>query len=212
VYGLVSPSSRRLELGDPLLLGVGVWGGLCARAGFLVRDESELPETIRDYVDRLVKPYFGAIVEWYERIGLGVTGGELFEVIDRRLGDPFYGVSLNPGHLTHLDEWVHSPVYAESDIELGSGTAMQVDVIPGTEGPYFSTNIEDGIALADESLREVFATRWPEAWSRIQARRAFMEDELGIHLKPEVLPFSNLAAHLTPFLLSPGRAMRVVAA
>lgn len=209
VYGLVSPSSRQFELGDPMLLGVGVWGALCARAGFVVHDEGELPEEISDYVDRLVKPYFGAIVEWYEHVGLGVTGGELFEIIDHRLGDPFYGISLNPGHLIHLDEWVHSPVYAGSDIALRSGTAMQVDVIPATGGPYFSTNIEDGIALADETLREAFAARWPEGWSRIQARRAFMRDALGIRLKPEVLPFSNLAAHLTPFLLSPGRAMRV---
>jgi hypothetical protein len=84
-------------------------------------------------------------------------------------------------------------------------------VIPASGGPYFSTNIEDGIALADEALRQAFAVRWPEAWSRIQARRAFMQDRLGIWLKPEVLPFSNLAAYLPPYLLSPGKAMRVIA-
>ena len=32
-----------------------------------------------------------------------------------------------------------------------------------------------------------------------------------VRLKPEVLPFSNLAAHLTPFLLSPDKAMRIAA-
>ena len=42
---------------------------------------------------------------------------------------------------------------------------------------------------------------------RIQARRAFMQDMLGIRLKPEVLPFSNIPGYLPPFLLSPGRAM-----
>jgi hypothetical protein len=97
------------------------------------------------------------------------------------------------------------------DIELRSGMALQVDVIPSTGGPYFSSNIEDGIALADETLRQAFAMRWPEAWSRIQARRAFMRDKLGLQLKPEVLPFSNLAAYLPPFLLSPGKAMRISA-
>ena len=35
-----------------------------------------------------------------------------------------------------------------------SGMAFQVDIIPATGGPYFTTNIEDGIALADEPLRE----------------------------------------------------------
>jgi hypothetical protein len=209
--GLAGPSSRRLRLGDPLLLGLGVWGALSARAGFLVHDESELPGEIRDYVERLVAPYFAAIVEWYQHVGLGVKGRELYNIIRQRLGDPFFGISLNPGHLIHLDEWVNSPIYPESDIELRSGMALQVDVIPATGGPYFSSNIEDGIALADETLRQAFARRWPEAWSRIQARRAFMQDKLGIQLKPEVLPFSNLAAHLSPFLLSPGKAMRVSA-
>jgi len=208
--GLASPSSRRLQLGEPVMLGLGVWGALIARAGFLVRGEQDLPERIRDYVERLVKPYFTAITEWYEHVGIGVRGGELYDIIHRRLGDPFFGVSLNPGHLIHLDEWVHSPIYSGSTIELRSGMALQVDVIPATGGPYFSTNIEDGIALADEGLRRALAERWPEAWSRIQARRAFVQEQLGIRLKPEVLPFSNLPAYLPPYLLSPGLAMRVV--
>jgi hypothetical protein len=36
-----------------------------------------------------------------------------------------------------------------------------------------------------------------------------MKDALGIRLKPEVLPFSNIPAYLPPFWLSPRRAMRV---
>ena len=38
----------------------------------------------------------------------------------------------------------------------------------------------------------------------------FMGEELGIRLKPEVLPFSNIPAYLTPFILSPGRAMAMM--
>ena len=34
-----------------------------------------------------------------------------------------------------------------------------------------------------------------------------MADVLGIRLKPEVLPFSNVAGYLPPFMLSPGRAL-----
>ena len=87
--------------------------------------------------------------------------------------------------------------------------AIQVDVIPATGTPYFTTNIEDGIALADDALRAEFAQKYPEAWQRIQKRREFMSSALGINLKPEVLPFSNIPAYLVPYLLSPQMAMRI---
>ena len=48
---------------------------------------------------------------------------------------------------------------------------------------------------------------YPGAWARIGARRRFMADALGIDLHPDVLPFSNLAAHLPPYLLRPDLAM-----
>jgi hypothetical protein len=83
-------------------------------------------------------------------------------------------------------------------------------VIPATGTDYFTTNIEDGIALADEVLRDDFSTKYPEAWDRIQARRRFMNDTLGIALHPDVLPFSNIPAYLPPFLLRPDRAMTLV--
>ena len=47
----------------------------------------------------------------------------------------------------------------------------------------------------------------PEAWDQIHVRRRFMRAVLGIELHPDVLPFSNLAAHLTPYRLRPDRAM-----
>ena len=87
--------------------------------------------------------------------------------------------------------------------------ALQVDVIPATGTSYFMTNIEDGIALADGPTREEFASQYPDAWSRIQLRREFMATMLGIHIKPEVLPFSNLPAYLPPFILSANNGMRV---
>jgi hypothetical protein len=155
----------------------------------------------------LVGPYFEAVADWYEAVHVGQTGGVLHEIIHRHLGDPFFGIFLNPGHQIHLDEWVNSPVAAGSGVELRSGMAMQVDIIPATGTDHFTTNIEDGIALADESLRAMFAKRYPAAWERIQARRRFMGDALGIELHPDVLPFSNIPAWLPPFLLRPDRAM-----
>jgi len=205
--GLLSPSDRHIERGDRFTTAFGVWGALNCRAGWVVEDSSELPDHVSDYVERLVGPYFEAIAEWYEALHVGQVGGALQDVIDRRLGDPFFGVALNPGHLLHLDEWLHSPVWPGSMVPLRSGMAMQVDVIPATGTEYFTTNIEDGIALADDALREAFASAYPEAWSRIEARRSFMREVLGIRLHPDVMPFSNIPAWLPPFLLRPERAM-----
>jgi hypothetical protein len=206
-YGLPSPSSRVIERGDPVVVGHGLMGALNCRAGFMVASASELPAPVRDYVDRLVAPYFEAAAAWYETIGIGVTGGAIFDAVMSHVGDPFFGVGLNPGHLIHLDEWVHSPVSRNSPRMLASGMALQCDIIPATGTGYFTSNIEDGIALADAGLRGDIARRFPEAWSRITRRRAFMADELGIRLKDEVLPLSNLAAWLPPFWLAPGKAM-----
>jgi hypothetical protein len=208
--GLLSPSDRPIERGDRFTVAFGIWGALNCRAGFVVHDAGELPAGIGDYVERLVAPYFEAIAEWYSALHIGQKGGTLHDIVLRRLGDPFFGIFLNPGHQIHLDEWVNSPIGPGSSTELRSGMALQVDVIPATGGEYFTTNIEDGIALADEDLRARFAAGYPEAWGRIQARRSFMAHELGIELHPDVLPFSNIPAYLPPFLLSPEMAMTLV--
>ncbi len=205
--GLHSPTDRVIGRGDPFTTAFGIWGALDCRAGFVVKDATELPHDIHDYVDRLVAPYFEAIAEWLEALHIGQTGGALQEIIDRLLGDPFFGIFLNPGHLIGLDEWISSPVAPGSSVELRSGMAIQVDVIPATGSDYFTTNIEGGVALADRPLRDEFAQRFPEAWGRIEARRTFMREALGIDLHPDVLPFSNLPAYLPPFLLRPDRAM-----
>lgn len=204
--GLLSPSDRVIERGDPFTTAFGLVGALTARAGFVVADASELPQNIRDYAERLAGPYFACAAEWYETIGIGVTGGEIDALVKRHLGDKFFNIFLNPGHLIHLDEWMNTPIYPGSSERLQSGQAIQLDIIPATGSPYFTTNIEDGIALLDERGRSAFAEKYPEAWSRIAARRSFMADVLGIRLKPEVLPFSNLQGYLPPFVLSPGRA------
>jgi hypothetical protein len=208
-FGLLSPGDRVIERGDRLTVAFGIWGALNCRAGFVVEDASELPAAIRDYIERLVRPYFEAAAAWYGALRIGQTGGALQAIIDRHLADPFFGIFLNPGHQIHLDEWVNSPISPGSTSELRSGMAFQVDIIPATGTDYFTTNIEDGIALADADLRAAFAAAYPEAWGRILARREFMRDALGIDLHPDVLPFSNLPAYLPPFLLLPDRAMTI---
>jgi creatinase/prolidase-like protein len=206
-FGLLSPGDRQIQRGDRFTVAFGIWGALNCRAGWVVEDASELPAGIRDYVDKLAGPYFEAVADWYGALRIGQVGGALQEIIDRRLGDPFFGIYLNPGHQISLDEWVNSPVWRGSEVELRSGMAMQVDIIPATGTDYFTTNIEDTIAFADESLRAAFAAADPAAWARVQARRRFMAEALGIELHQDVLPFSNIPAYLPPFLLRPDRAL-----
>ena len=206
--GLASPSGRTLRRGDPMSAALGYWGSNIARGGFLAESAADLPTSAGDYVDKLVAPYFACACEWYETIGIGVTGGQLYDLVRRRLGDPFFGVQLNPGHFIHLDEWPSSPVWDGSEVVLRSGMTLQLDIIPATGTAYHTTNIEDGVALADEAARADLAARYPEAWARIARRREFMADRLGIRLRPEVLPLSDLAGYLPPYWLAPGLAMR----
>ena len=207
--GFGSPGSRVIQHGDPITVAYGVAGALNCRAGWMISQESELPAEAGNYIERLAAPYYATVAEWYEGLGIGVPGGVLFERVANRLGDPFFGVFLNPGHLIHLDEWMNTPIYRGSIEPLASGQAIQVDVIPATGTPYFTSNVEDGVALLDEPSRSALAERFPDMWSRIQHRRDFMASALGIRLRPEVLPFSNMPAYLTPFFLSPEHAMVV---
>ncbi len=206
--GLASPSGRVLRRGDPMSAGLGYWGSNIARGGFLAGSAADLPAAAADYVGRLVVPYFACACEWYETIGIGTTGGELFDLVQRHLGDPFFGVRLNPGHFIGLDEWPSSPAYPGSAVALQSGMTLQLDIIPATGTAYHTTNAEDGVALADEAARADLAARYPDLWQRVGRRRSFMAGALGIRLRPEVLPLSNLAGYLPPYWLSANLAMR----
>ena len=147
------PGDRRIERGDPFTTAFGIWGALNCRAGLVVEDAAELPTGD----PRLRRPPGRPVLRGGRGVvrgaRIGQTGGALQEIIDRRLGDPFFGIFLNPGHLIHLDEWVNSPVAPGRPVELRSGMAMQVDIIPATGTTTSRRNIEDGIALADETLR-----------------------------------------------------------
>jgi len=209
VMGLPSPSSRVIQSGDYFTTAYGAWGSLNSRAGFVVKSETELPKQVRDYIPRLLVPYFEAVAAWYGKLRIGATGGDLWGAVHGVIGDPFFGVHLNPGHLTSLEEWLSSPSYEGSSERLASGMVVQVDVIPATGTSYASTNIEDTVALTDAPLRRKLRDLYPEAWARIEARREFMTAKLGLEIAPEVLPFSNIPAYLPPLLLSPGKAMRI---
>jgi hypothetical protein len=204
-FGLNSPRDRAISRGEYATMAYGTWGALTCRAGWLAADEGDLPEGVRDYADRLAAPYFATAATWYDTIGIGVTGGEIDAAV-KRVAEPHFRPFLNPGHLIHIDEWLSTPVYPGSTERLISGQAIQCDIIPTAVGDHFSSNIEEGVVLLDETGRVAFRERYPEAWSRIEARRAFMADTIGIRHKPEILPLSNIPGYLPPVLLAPGKA------
>ena len=71
--------------------------------------------------------------------------------------------------------------------------------------PGTALNCEDGIVFADEALRASLAERHPAVAARIEARRAFVRDVLGIELKPSILPTSSVPLILPPCWLTPER-------
>ena len=207
LVGLPSPTTRIIRRGEPFFIAYGLRGGLTARGGFVAAAASELSAESAGYLDKLVTPYFAAIVAWYETVGIGVTGGQMQAAVDAALSASGMTLALNAGHNIHLDEWVHSGIFAGSDISLCSGNLLQSDLIPSAQGVYGTTNAEDTIALADDSLQAELAQQYPDLMERVARRRTFMQETLGIRLRPEVLPFSNFPAILSPFSLSPQMVM-----
>lgn len=207
---LTSPTSRIIKKGDPVVFSMSLRGGLTCRAGYMVENENELPQNSRDYMEKVVKPYYAMVVTWLESIGLGVTGGSLYRIVEKIFPKERFGWVLNPGHLTGVEEWLSSPIFPDSELTLKSGMIIQQDIIPASGKDYFTTNIEDGLVLADDKLRQTIRQKYPDMWERMQNRREYIKEELGICLKPEVLPMSNSLGLLKPFILNKSMGMRKV--
>jgi hypothetical protein len=199
---LASPSGARVERGHPWSANVAYWGSNVCRANWVAESELDLPEYARDYVPAFAGPYFEAMGEWLAALRIGTPGGKLSAIIQDRLPFVNYGIFLNEGHLIHYDEWVGSPIYAGSQLPIRSGMVFQTDVIPSSK-QYFSTRMEDGLAIADEPVRAEIAARFPAVMTRIEARRQFAREVLGLPLAPEHLPLSNTFGIVPPFLLRP---------
>jgi hypothetical protein len=200
--GLASPGPNRAALGDVFTIGYGVAGALSSRAGFIARGPDDVPAACRDFYPKFAGNYFDVVATWYESLHLGATGGQVFSAVESVRNDALYKLAVNPGHTLHLDEWVHSPFAAGSTVPLVSGMALQMDIIPVSKGPFCYSNAEDGVVLADESLRGEIAQKFPACYERMEARRHFMTGTLGIRLDESVLPLSNIPGWLPPYALS----------
>ncbi len=205
--GLRSPSSRRFELGDAAIIGIGLWGGNCARGGLVAASEADLGSQSEGYLDGLAVPYWRAMATWYETLELGVPGGDIFREITGLLEGESFASSLNPGHLIHYEEWLDSPIRAGSSDPIASGMVFQSDIIPTGIRPGWTANCEDTVAIGDAELRAAIESRHPELWSRITARRTFMRDRLGIDVRDEVLPLTPTPGYFPPFWLNLERAL-----
>lgn len=201
--GLASASANKAKLGDPYTVAFGINGALNCRAGVVARSLDDLPSSERDFYWQFAVNYFEVISTWYEELGLGSSTGKIFKAVDSVRNSKLFTFGANPGHLIHLDEWVHSPFSADSKIKLVSGMALQMDIIPVSQGPFYYINAEDGIVIADEGLQIEIKNKYPNAYGRMLKRRQFIKEVVGISLDDSVLPLSNIPVWLPPFVLSP---------
>jgi Xaa-Pro aminopeptidase len=199
--GLSSPTQRKARRGDSYVLALGIWGSLSCRAGMVAARPKDLAGELKDFYPRFAANYFDVAVAWYEKVKVGALSGEIYAAAHATRDAKLMDFAVNPGHLIGMDEWLHSPFQAGSTVPLRSGMAIQMDIIPVSKGSPCYSNVEDGIALADQTLRAELAKRHPACWKRIAARRKFMAGKLGIELDPSVLPLSNTPAWLPPYTM-----------
>jgi hypothetical protein len=199
VIGLRSPTSRKLRRGDGVTTALGLWGALSSRAGLF--------DTGNDNFLKLATAYFDALITWYETADIDVLGGDLQAAVTDKLASAGLKPALNPGHLTGHEEWMHSPVRPGSLDKLRSGMPFQIDVIPTPMPKGQALNCEDPVTFADVVLRSELKTRHPDCYTRIEARRSFMRDSLGIDVKPSILLLSSTPLYLPPFWLRPDHVL-----
>ena len=200
IRGNMYPSSKRLSLGDTVSLTVGYKGGLTSRAGYAAEREDQLPAEVQDYCEKLAAPYFRSIAVWLEEIHVGMTGGELYQLIEEVLPKADYHWGLCPGHLTADEEWLCSPIRKGSQEILKSGMMLQTDIIPSIAG-YGGVSAESPCLLADKALREAIKKQYPQLYARMMRRREYIIRELGIHLSEDILPTASSLAYMRPLML-----------
>jgi hypothetical protein len=199
---LASARGERVVRGGRFSCGISYWGANCCRAGWVAEGPGDLPAEARDYIEAFASPYFDAMAAWFQRLRIGVAGGELHRAIHDRLADDRFHVFLNAGHLIGFDEWICSPVWQDSPVPLRPGMVMQADVIP-SHPEYYSSRMEDGYALADAHLRNEIRRLSPGCLERCEARRNWMRWSLNLPASDDVLPLTNLPGVVSPFLLNP---------
>ena len=200
--GLKSPTYyKKLEVGEIITVGLGYRRALVARTGLYARKKEEVPLAMEGILENFYFPYFQALCNWYEALHIGASGDEVFQAVKKSIGNfKEFGIGLNPGHLTHTEEWTNSIFYQGSTHRVKSGMALQCDIIAFPGEPYGGVHIEDGLFVADEATREIIRAQYPDSWKRIEKRRKIMKEILGIHIADEIMPTSDIQAMLFPYM------------
>lgn len=201
--GLSGPTGDRIRRGVPASFNVAHWGANICRAGWMAHGAGDLPVSAAGYLEAFVFPYARAMSDWCAMMRPGVAGGAVWAMIHDRLPAEF-GVTLNPGHLIGLDEWMSSPIMPGSEIPLASGMAMQMDVIPA-HAAWGSTRMEDGYVIADEALCDALARVHPNVARRCGLRAEFMRRVVGMQVPDSLLPLADTCGIIAPWLLDPAQ-------
>ena len=201
--GLSGPSGQTLRAGSPIGFNICHWGANICRAGWLAHSAADLPAAAREYLTAFAFPYVRAMSEWCSLMQPGTSGGTVWTAMQDALPSETFGITLNPGHLIGLDEWLSSPIYQGSTEPLVAGTAMQMDVIP-SHPAYGSTRMEDGYVLSDGALRTRLAAHFPAVLDRAGQRRSFMREVIGMQVPDTLLPLADTCGIVAPRLFDPG--------
>jgi Xaa-Pro aminopeptidase len=203
--GLSGPIGDRITKGRPASFNIAHWGANICRAGWMARGPDDVPAGAAGYLEEFVFPYAAAMSDWCALMRPGVQGGKVWTMIHDRLPAEF-GITLNPGHLIGLDEWMSSPIMPGSEIPLASGMAMQMDVIP-SHADFGSTRMEDGYVIADAALRDALLRRYPNVAGRSTARARFMQEVIGMDVPETLLPLADTCGIIAPWLLDPAQVV-----
>lgn len=85
---------------------------------------------------------------------------------------------------------------------------FQVDFIPSQTG-HNGVSAESTVLLADDELKQAIRADYPDMWKRIESRRAYLRDELGIQLPEDVLPMAGTLAYYRPYMLNDEYALTI---
>jgi hypothetical protein len=203
--GLRSPTDTALKVGDPCGIAYAIRGSLIARVGLAAYGEESLRPEYAGAADGFLKTFWQAIAAWYESLSIGASAGEVYQNVMDLIGGPEFGVTLNPGHYIGGDEWVNSPFAKGATMQFESSVHLQCDIIVSSADPIMTGICEDGVVIADESLRRSVASEYPEVWARVVARQKRMREVLGIAISDDLLPLANLNGVYHPYMLDTGR-------
>ncbi|WDR06957.1 hypothetical protein PSQ90_05810 [Devosia rhodophyticola] len=204
---LSSPTPQVIAMGDAFQIAYGLKGTLTCRSGMVARNKTDLSSDAGDFFEAITLNYFDTVIAWYKALRLGAAAGDVYAAADAVRDADLFKFALNPGHTLHYEEWLDTPFNPGSKTKLVSGMVLQADIIPDYQGPQIGLNIEDGLVLADATLQKSLADLYPRVFERMQKRRNYVREVIGVELDPSVLLLSNTPLWHAPYVLDMNLAL-----